>query len=99
MLLSIQSRRFSKLKILTSVKRHSSGSVRSIGTVVVVVDTGPIVVVVVDTGPIVVVGVGPVVVVVDTGPIVVVVDIGIVVVVVTGSSIQSTTFLNPPLDF
>ena len=61
MLLSIQSRRFSKLKILTSVKRHSSGSVRSIGTVVVVVDTGPIVVVV-DIGPIVVVGVGPVVV-------------------------------------
>ena len=95
----MQSRRFCILKLLITVTRHLSGSVKSgsAGPIVVVVDTGPIVVVgvgpvvvVVDTGPIVVVGVGPVVVVVDTGPI---------VVVGRRVSIQSTTFLNPPLDF
>ena len=63
MLLSIQSRRFCKLKILTSLKRHTSGSVGFVGSI-------GIVVVVVDTGPIVVVDIGPVVVVVDTGPVV-----------------------------
>ena len=48
LLLSIQSRRFSKLKLLTSVKRHSLGSVGFIGSIigsvkiVVVVDTGPV---------------------------------------------------------
>ena len=56
MLLSIQSIRFCKLKILTSLKRHTSGSVGFVGIVVVVVDTGPIVVV--GVGPVVVVGVG-----------------------------------------
>ena len=78
----MQSIRFCILKLLITVTRHLSGSVKS-GS------AGPIVVVV-DTGPIVVVGVGPVVVVVDTGPI---------VVVGRRVSIQSTTFLNPPLDF
>ena len=56
MLLSIQSRRFCKLKILTRLKRHVSGSVGFVGIVVVVVDTGPIVVV--GVGPVVVVVVG-----------------------------------------